>query len=135
MSFQVVGVIGLAGHGKDSVAEVFVEKYGYARISLADKLKEEVAALFSQFPQAQLDMTMHGKKVDWVRRLLQVWGTEGRRDIDERWWLKESPPLPRIPCRCTGSRSSRSWPWGRTRAGGAAGRNATTARPVVPTAR
>jgi len=103
MSLTVIGIIGSAGHGKDAVCEIALSQNEDAkRIALADKLKEEVAAHFHEFPEFQLRFDRQGRisyvvpreeitpwKEAYRRKIYQLWGTEGRREIDSRWWLKE----------------------------------------------
>lgn len=101
--FQVVGIIGMAGHGKDTVCETALDisprNYRHA---FADKLKIECAKNFSEFPEMQVDIDEQGRisyqipreeiseeSEKWRRRIWQVWGTEGRRHIYEPWWLRE----------------------------------------------
>lgn len=40
-----IGVIGLAGHGKDTLADVLVSEFGYAKLSFAEPLKEFTASV------------------------------------------------------------------------------------------
>ena len=95
---MIVGVVGLAGAGKDTFAEVLVEEYGYKRVSFADKMREALLALD---PIVHLDysdvwagepvrlsaaVTMHGwdrakRDIPEVRQLLQRMGTEVGRDL------------------------------------------------------
>lgn len=42
---MIIGVSGYARHGKDTVAEVLVEEYGFKRIAFADKLRDFLYAL------------------------------------------------------------------------------------------
>lgn len=42
----VIGISGKARHGKDSIANVMVNKFGYTRISVADSLKTLVSQAF-----------------------------------------------------------------------------------------
>lgn len=43
---NVIGICGLIGSGKGTVADILVENFGYEKISFADKLKDGVAAVF-----------------------------------------------------------------------------------------
>lgn len=87
MGFKIVGVAAMARHGKDTVANTLVERCGFTRISLADKLKEEVAEMFKGYEGFDLDTLMNGDKGPLQRRVLQIWGTEARRHVFEDFWL------------------------------------------------
>ena len=87
MKFRVVGVVAMARHGKDTVANALVKTCGFQRISLADKLKEEVAEHYKGLPGFDLETLMHGDKGPVQRRVLQIWGTEGRREIFPDFWI------------------------------------------------
>ena len=50
--FHLIALCGLAGAGKDSVADVLVRHAGFARLAFADALRSEVAAAFSLRPHA-----------------------------------------------------------------------------------
>lgn len=51
---KVVAVSGWAGSGKDTLANLLIEKYGFKRIGFADPLKDNVARDFN-FDRASLD--------------------------------------------------------------------------------
>ena len=38
--YEVIGLTGYAQSGKDTVASILVEKYGYRRIAFADKIRD-----------------------------------------------------------------------------------------------
>jgi len=86
VAFKVVGIAAMARHGKDTVAEALVA-LGYERISLADKLKEEVAGMFEGHEGFDLETLMHGDKGPLQRRVLQIWGTEARREVFPDFWI------------------------------------------------
>lgn len=75
---MLIGITGYARHGKDSVADVLVKRYGYTKTSFAKPMKEAVCAVF--------DWTMehienHKEEVDlrWgisPRQALTLLGTE-----------------------------------------------------------
>ena len=43
---RIISLSGLQGSGKDTVADMLCERYGYKRISFAATLKDAVAAVF-----------------------------------------------------------------------------------------
>lgn len=98
----IVGLSGYAQTGKDTVAQILVQKYGYTRVSFADALR---TGLYKLNPIVDIDATIRdGYLVDvvpyrlativdsigWerakteyseVRELLQRYGTEAGREI------------------------------------------------------
>jgi hypothetical protein len=46
MTTNIIGISGLAGSGKDTVAEYLVEHYGFVRIALADEMKRFAKKVF-----------------------------------------------------------------------------------------
>lgn len=79
-----VAVSGLAGDGKDTLADVLVEEWGFLKDSLAFDLKV----------LARDEFGWDGKKDVRGRRLLQKLGTEAGRTYDPDIWVKRL--LPRI---------------------------------------
>jgi hypothetical protein len=73
MTFNVLGLFGPAGSGKDLVADWFVEKQGYVKVAFADPMKRFVLRTFP-------GMTFE-----------QLWGPSELRnqefDISEMWWF------------------------------------------------
>ena len=68
---MIIGVCGLIGSGKDTVADYLVTNYGYQRASFAGSLKDAVATIFN-----------------WDRSLLEGTTKEGRewREQIDPWW-------------------------------------------------
>ena len=60
---MIVGICGLIGSGKGTVADFLVNDKGFTKLSFADKLKDSVATLF-----------------DWPRELL-----EGDTEESRQW--------------------------------------------------
>ena len=52
---MLIGICGLIGSGKGTVADTLVNDHGFTKISFADKLKDSVATMF-----------------DWDRNLLPI---------------------------------------------------------------
>jgi hypothetical protein len=71
MDVQIVGLVGFAGAGKDSVANTLVENYGYVRDSFASPLKDATSAIFG-----------------WSRELLEGDTAESRefRETPDMFW-------------------------------------------------
>lgn len=88
-----IALAGPAGVGKDTVARLLVERFGYTRVAFADALK---AVLFEANPTVGTsslrdlvnDIGWEGAKTNpEVRRLLQATGMAVRA-IDERFWVR-----------------------------------------------
>ena len=64
---MIIGICGLIGSGKDTIADYLVTNYNFKKLSFADKLKDSVATMF-----------------DWDRDLL-----DGKTDESRAWREKE----------------------------------------------
>jgi len=72
-----ITVSGLAGDGKDTLADLLVSELGFVKDSMARDLKQIARDHFG----------WDGAKDARGRRLLQVLGTEGGREYDKELWL------------------------------------------------
>ena len=72
---MIVGMCGLIGTGKDTVADILVHNYNFKKISFADKLKDGVATVFS-----------------WDRQMLEGTTDESRswREQKDEFWSRET---------------------------------------------
>jgi len=72
---MVIGICGLIGSGKDTVANFLIENHGYQKISFADSLKDGVSTVFG-----------------WDRDMLEGRTTESRewREQPDEFWTKET---------------------------------------------
>lgn len=100
---MIVGVCGLIGSGKNTVADILVEEFGFRQDSFAAPLKDAVARIFGWDRDLLEGITAESRvwreSVDewWANRLsiphltprwvLQYWGTEVLRDgfHDDIW--------------------------------------------------
>ena len=94
---MIIGLSGYAQVGKDTVAQILVEDYGYTRIGFADTIKK---AAYVLDPIITLDgmrlaylVDRFGwdgaKQVPEARRILQVLGSDVGRDlIDPNLWVE-----------------------------------------------
>jgi hypothetical protein len=71
---MIIGICGLIGSGKDTIADQLVQNYSFKKLSFADKLKDSVASMF-----------------DWDRELLDGKTKESRdwREQEDKFWSKE----------------------------------------------
>lgn len=91
---KIIGLHGLPRSGKDTVAKILIDAYGYERIAFADTLKEATAILLGRTL-----IECNGENFDreavmpeWgfsMRWFLQRFGTECMRDqISRDFWVK-----------------------------------------------
>lgn len=77
---MIIGITGHSRHGKDSIADVLVSRYGFTKRSLADPMKQVMRIVFPTWTQEHLN----GRLKDIVdpeygispRHALQTLGTE-----------------------------------------------------------
>ena len=71
---MIIGICGLIGSGKDTIADYLVTEHNFVKISFADKLKDAVSEMF-----------------DWNRELLDGKTDESRawREQTDAFWSKE----------------------------------------------
>jgi len=70
---MIIGICGLQGSGKDTLGNIFVEKYGFKKLSYASILKDIVSILFG-----------------WPREMVEGATKESRewREQVDTWWAK-----------------------------------------------
>ena len=75
---MIIGICGLIGSGKGTVADILVENHGFEKLSFADKLKDGVATVFG-----------------WDRDLLEGDTDRSRiwREKEDTFWTKETGQL------------------------------------------
>jgi len=86
---MILGLVGKAQSGKDTVADYLVEKHGFVRLAFADVLKDSCAQLFMLAPH-QLNSSKGKATVDprWnvtPRTILQKVGTAAREICPDIW--------------------------------------------------
>ena len=88
---MIIGLSGYAQSGKDSVAKILVEEYGYTRIAFADKIKEFLLSFNAQVHDA---VTIYGwedaKRFHAVRKALQDIGVGARQIFGEDFWIEQA---------------------------------------------
>lgn len=89
---KLIGLAGLAGSGKSTVAQCLVEQYGFLRYRMAGPLKE-MARAFGLTAQ-QIDGDQKEIPIDWLdgvtpRHIMQTLGTEwGRNLVHRDLWIR-----------------------------------------------
>jgi hypothetical protein len=95
-AYNTIGLIGYSQAGKDTVASILVEKYGYTRIAFADKIREflyDLNPMVACSPTGYLQDLINlvgwddAKQEPQVRKLLQNLGNAARKTIDENVWV------------------------------------------------
>ena len=89
---MLIGIVGLIGSGKDTVAQRLVEKHGYVRDSFAKSLKDAVSSMFN-----------------WDREMLEGDTTSSRhwREQPDKFWSERfgKPVTPRWVCNISAQKS------------------------------
>ncbi|MDC0863194.1 hypothetical protein OAP74_01815 [bacterium] len=83
---MIVGICGLIGSGKGTVADILVEQ-GFTKVSFADKLKDGVATIFG-WDRAMLEGDTDESR-DWREQADAFWTQETGRTITPRIVLQE----------------------------------------------
>jgi len=83
---MIIGICGLIGSGKGTVADLLVEKHNFHKVSFADKLKDGVSQVFD-WPREMLEGdTKHSR--EWREREDEFWSKEIGRKITPRYVLQ-----------------------------------------------
>lgn len=69
---MIIGLTGYAQSGKDTVASLLVEHYGYTRVAFADKIRELLYETDPPFP-------MEDGKVVGLRNLIDIYGWDSAK--------------------------------------------------------
>ena len=83
---MIIGICGLIGSGKGTVADTLVTTYGFQKLSFADKLKDAVSEMF-EWPRQMLEGKTPQSR-DWRERPDAFWSSEMGKDITPRHVLQ-----------------------------------------------
>jgi hypothetical protein len=98
---MIIGLTGYAQSGKDTVAKILVDQFGYTRVAFADKIRDflyETNPMFDSivgepvFVKARVDRDgwEKAKQSPHIRRLLQNSGVAARKVFGEDFWVKQA---------------------------------------------
>ena len=85
-SFMIIGICGLIGSGKGTVADFLVEQQGFTKLSFADKLKDGVASVFG-WDREMLEGNTTGSR-EWREKVDPYWSTETGSPVTPRLVLQ-----------------------------------------------
>ena len=84
---MIIGITGLIGSGKGTVADILVEEHNFIKLSFADKLKDGVATVFG-WDRAMLEGDTVESR-EWRETVDEFWNNETGREITPRLVLQE----------------------------------------------
>ena len=84
---MIIGITGLIGSGKGTVADILVEEHNYIKLSFADKLKDGVATVFG-WERSMLEGDSLESR-EWRETVDDFWTNETGREITPRLVLQE----------------------------------------------
>jgi hypothetical protein len=93
---MIIGLTGYARSGKDTVANILVENYGYTRVAFADKIKELLYEMNPQVGSTRVRSLVSeygwevAKSSPEVRHLLQELGVGARNIFGPGFWVHEA---------------------------------------------
>jgi hypothetical protein len=93
---MIIGLTGYAQSGKDTVAKVLVEEYGFTRVAFADKVRELLYEMNPNFHDTLLQQAVNNygwdevKQDPTVRRMMQNLGVGARKLFGENFWINQA---------------------------------------------
>ena len=83
---MLIGIVGLIGSGKDTVAQHLADKHGFRKDSFAKSLKDAVAAMFNWDREMLEGSTKESR--EWRERPDTFWSKQFGKDVTPRWVLQ-----------------------------------------------
>lgn len=92
---RFIGLTGLPGAGKDSVAAALVQSHDFARMAFAGPIKDGLVAMLGLNRQDFEDPAVKEQPIAWIgrspRQLMQTLGTEWGRDmVHADLWIRHA---------------------------------------------
>ena len=98
---MIIGLTGYAQSGKDTVAKILVENYGYTRVAFADKIRDFLYEMNPMVDNVAFEPIFLKDRVDrdgWevakknpqIRRTLQNAGVSARKVFGEDFWVDKA---------------------------------------------
>jgi hypothetical protein len=97
---MIIGLTGYAQSGKDTVAKILVERYGYIRVAFADRIKDLLFEMnpivgYTDAPVYLRDVVERdgwekAKSYGEIRRYLQNLGVGARNIFGEQFWIDQA---------------------------------------------
>ena len=84
---MIIGICGLIGSGKGTVADLLVESHNFQKLSFADSLKDGVAAMFD-WPRSMLEGDTPTSR-DWREQPDEFWSQEMQFEVTPRFVLQK----------------------------------------------
>jgi hypothetical protein len=84
---KIIGILGLAGSGKSTIANILVDDYGFKQESFAKPLKDSVSTIFSWDRELLEGSTPHSRQ--WRETIDEYWSNELNKEITPRKVLQE----------------------------------------------
>ena len=83
---MLIGLVGLIGSGKDTVADRMVQNHGFKRDSFAKSLKDATANIFGWDRELLEGQTQESRK--WREQPDEFWSEKFKKEITPRWVLQ-----------------------------------------------
>jgi hypothetical protein len=83
---MLIGIVGLIGSGKDTVAKRLVDKHGFVKDSFAKSLKDAVSAMFNWDRKMLEGDTKESR--EWREKPDEFWSKQMGKEVTPRWVLQ-----------------------------------------------
>lgn len=84
---MIIGIVGFAGSGKGTVADMLVDEYGYSKMAFADPLKDATATIFG-WPREMVEGDTKESR-EWREKPDEWWSERLGFEVTPRWALQK----------------------------------------------